>query len=473
MKDFCQILGPSQKALEINLTPEIYGIFAEIGAGQEVVRHFFRAGGAAGTIAKTISAYDMTVSDIIYGKGGRYVSYERLKRMLSRELNQLLERLTSVRDQKTTFFTFANTVSAKSYLNNTECHGWMGVRFQHAPGAGPSQIILHVEMLDRENVQQQEAIGNLGVNLIYSCFFNRDEHSSFIRSLMDGLSTDRIQIDMVKVEGPAFAHMDNRILALNLVKNGYCRAIMFNCDGTVVQVKDEVYKKNLLVVRGSFRPPTLVNLDMMKTGQKHLEERLKGDDDKAELLVLAEMSMNQLLERGEVKSQDFLARVDLLAGLNQSVLISNYENFYELNLFLAQANKNHHISFVTGVYNLLEIFDTETYQENPGQILEELGKLFGKRTDLLVYPSADDDDPKKLLTSREIQINETFEFLIKYLKANDFISDSRYHDPSISWIWSRTVLDMIQNQKKDWEKMVPQAVAKMVKEKKLFGYKPL
>ncbi len=467
---FCQILDPTQKALQINLTDSIYGSFAEIGAGQEVVRHFFRAGGAAGTIAKTISAYDMTVSDTVYGKGGRYVSSERLQKMLDREFEQLKDRLTDVRSSNTRYFNFANTVSAKSYKGGSECHGWLGVKFEHTPGAQPSNLIVHIQMLDRENVQQQEAVGDMGVNLIHACFFNREDPKNFVRSLMDSLTTDRLQIDMIKVDGPAFAHMDNRLLSLDLVKNGYCRAIMFNQSGEVDQIKDQIYKKNLLVVRGSFRPPTLVNLDMLKAGHTQFNKSLNAKEQ-GNVLELAEMSMNQLLERGEVHGRDFLARVDLLAALNQSVLISNYENFYELNQFLSVATRDHKIGFVTGVYNLLEIFDHEKYLENPGMILEGLGKLFGTKSKLLVYPAADDNDPDRLLNSEQIDIHENFHFLMKYLKENHFIEDVTDYDPSISGIWSRVVLDMIQTGKKGWESMVPKVVAQKVVEKSLFGHK--
>lgn len=464
------MLDASQKALEINLTDHIYGTFAEIGAGQEVVRHFFRAGGAAGTIAKTISAYDMTMSDTIYGKGGRYVSCERLEKMMLREYQQLGERLKNVRADHTCFFAYANTVSAKSYRGGNECHGWMGVRFQHEANAQASEIVIHVEMLDRENVQQQEAIGDLGVNLIYACFFNRQQHMSFVRSLMDGLSTDRLQIDMIKVKGPAFSHMDNRLLCLDLVKNSYCHTIMFNSEGEVVQIKDKLYKKNLVVTRGSFRPPTLLNLDMIKSAEEALIKKLPKEQQD-NVLSLAEISVNQLLERGEVDGEDFLARVDLLAALNQPVLISHYKNFYALNSFLAEANRQHAIAFVTGVYNLLEIFDANKQNHNPGGVLQGLGKLFGQSTQLFIYPAADDKDPKKLLTSQDVGLDARFDYLVRYLRENKLLEDLSNYNKDVFSIWSRKVLEMIEKGDSAWEQMVPEVVAKLVKEKKLFGYK--
>ena len=296
---FCQILTPKQKALEININDKIYGTFAEIGAGQEVARHFFQAGGAAGTVAKTMSAYDMTFSDIIYGKGDRYVSEERLKQMLEREYELLTERLGAVRPKGTVFFTFANTVAAKSYSGKGECHGWMGVRFQHKCGAKFSQLIVHVRMLDRENVQQQEALGALGVNMIHGCLFCIDDRSHFVNGLMDGLSKDRIVIDMIRAKGPAFpAEFDSRLLNLELVKRGFCHAVMFDENGDVVQSTDSIYKRNILLNRGSFRPPTHVNLDMLKCGFDNFKTTL-SDDQKDNILVLPEISMSRLLAEME------------------------------------------------------------------------------------------------------------------------------------------------------------------------------
>ena len=260
-------LDTGQKAFDINLDSSIYGTFAEIGAGQEVARQFFRAGGAAGTIAKSMSAYDMTVSDSIYGRSGRYVSKARLETMLSKEYDQLIERLHEQRGVDTKFFVFADTVAAKSFKYTAECHGWMGVRFQHETGAQASQMILHVRMLDHVNLQQQEALGILGTNLIYNCFRERDDRVQFVKTLMTDISTDRILIDYIEVKGPAFAGQDHRLWPLELVKRGYTESILFGSDGTILSAKDEFYKKKLLVSRGSYRPPTHFNMDMLEKGK--------------------------------------------------------------------------------------------------------------------------------------------------------------------------------------------------------------
>jgi len=469
---FCQILTPKQKALEININDKIYGTFAEIGAGQEVARHFFQAGGAAGTVAKTMSAYDMTFSDIIYGKGQRYVSEERLKQMLEREYELLTERLGKVRPEGTRFFTFANTVAAKSYSGKGECQAWMGVRFQDQAGAEYSQLIVHVRMLDRENVQQQEALGALGVNMIHGSLFCLDDRAHFINSLMDGLSKDRIVIDMIRAKGPAFPEgFDSRLLNLELVKRGLCHAIMFDENGEIMQSTDAIYKKNILLNRGSFRPPTLVNLDMLKCGLDNFKATLP-DDQKENILVLPEISMSRLLARdGDVDNEDFLARVDLLNALGHKVLISNFENHYQVSEFLQTYNRNHEIGIITGIYNLKLILDENEHKDYQTGLLGSLGILFGQHAKLFIYPAADDKDPKKLVCSEDIDFPKNLKSLIQYLRENQLLNDVEDFNSEYSGIWSRTVISMIQEGKKGWEKMVPEIVSKTVKEKKLFGVK--
>ena len=292
-----QTLGPKQKAFQINLDTTIYGSFAEIGAGQEVVRHFFRAGGAAGTVVKTMSAYDMKFSDDIYGQeknGGRYVSESRILKMLEHEFSLLEERLEDRRDT-TCFFAFADTVAAKSYGRKTRHHGWMGLRFQHEPTAPVSEIMIHVRMLDKENLQQQEALGYIGVNLIYACFHHTGSRELFVHSLIDNLSTDRIEIDMIRIQGPAFRGRDSRLFSLELVKRNFCKAVMFDAKGQVLQASDALYGKNVVLCRGSYRPPTLLNLDMLEKGTKSFREEINSDGK--DILVVPEISMSKLVER--------------------------------------------------------------------------------------------------------------------------------------------------------------------------------
>lgn len=460
-------LDTGQKAFEINLDNGIYGTFAEIGAGQEVARCFFRAGGAAGTIAKSMSAYDMTVSDTIYGKCGRYVSKERVETMLSHEYNQLIDRLDTQRGSETKFFAFADTVAAKSFKYNSECHGWMGVRFQHEPKAEASQIIIHVKMLDTINLQQQEALGILGTNLVYNCFRLREDRVAFVKHLMDDLSTDRILIDYIKVTGPAFREQDHRLWPLELVKRGLTEVILFGSDGSVLSPKDIFYKKNILVSRGSYRPPTHLNIDMLNTGKEIVCQKL-GEDEKDSLLVLPEISMSKLKERGQVISEDFLARVDLLASLGHTCLITSFATYGELSYYLNQYTSKR-VAFVMGYYNLQEVFNHEKYRDKPGGLFGGIGALLGHKTDLFVYPALSDDG-KSILKTKDADVIDEIKPLIDYLVHLNRIIDIEKYDKNHFAIWSRVVLRMIQNKEEGWEKMVPEVVAKTVKEKCLFDY---
>ncbi len=460
-------LDPNQKAFEINLDNSVYGTFAEIGAGQEVARYFFRAGGAAGTIAKSMSAYDMTVSDDIYGRSGRYVSRERLVTMLGYEFNQLKTRLDEKRGADSRFFAFADTVAAKSYKSTSECHGWMGVRFQHEVGAEASEIVLHVRMLDQVNLQQQEALGILGTNLLHACFFFREDRVTFVKSLIDSITTDRIQIDTIQVSGPGFSHQDHRLWPLELVKRGYTDTVLFGVDGKVLSTKDILYKQNVLVSRGSYRPPTHFNMDMLEKGQKAFCLKLK-EEECENLVILPEISMSKLKERGEVISEDFLARIDLLNHLGYRCLISSFATYGELSFYLGQYT-NKRVAFVMGYYNLQEVFNHEKYKERPGGIFGGIGALFGHHTDVFVYPAMSDDG-KKILTTKDADVIKDIKPLITYLKRIKRIQDIKDYDENHFSIWSRVVLKMIQNKEKGWEKMVPDVVAQAVKEQCLFEY---
>ncbi len=463
-------LGQRQKALEINLNPNLYGTFAEIGAGQEVARHFFRAGGAAGTIAKSISAYDMTMSDAIYGKeaSGRYVCEDRLQKMLDTEFNILIERLTEIRHKETQFFAFADTVAAKSYKGTGENHGWIGIKFQHKPKAKPSQVIVHISMLDAENVQQQEAIGLLGVNLCYAVFTDITDREKFIDGLMDGLTTSRVKIDMIRVEGDAFKGVDSRLLCLELVKKKLCEAVIFDVDGEVLQASDVLYKKNVLVVRGGYRPPTNLSLDMLECGLRKFKSSLPPVEQD-NIIVIPEISMSQLLDRGQVDNEDFLARVDLLSALGQRVLISNSDSYSDLNMFFTKSAKKN-IAFVMASYNLEEILNQSKYEGTRYGLIGSLGTLLEPKTKIYVYPACD-DETNEIKTIESMAVADELTFLLMFLKDNDLIEDITDYNPDVVSIWSRKVLKMIQDGTEGWEQFVPSSVAKTVKKKCLFGAK--
>lgn len=464
-----RVLSPRQKALQINLDETIYGSFAEIGAGQEVARHFFQAGGAAGTIARTMSAYDMTMSDAIYGATSRYVSQERLVSMLQAECSTLLQRLDIERGEKTRFFTYANTVTAKGYRGHGNYHGWTGMKFQDAPGGEPSQVIVHIKLLDTQNLFQQEAIGTFGVNLIHSCYYRKDSMGSFVASLMDSLTNERIQIDAIKVIGPAFQHMDDRLLSLELVGNGFTDVIMFNAEGKVVQPSEELYKKNIVTLRGGFRPPTLLNVEMLQKGVEQFRKNLP-EGERENVVTLAEISMNRLIERGALDSTDFLARIDMLASINQAVLISHFQHFHTLSHYLSGICRRR-IAFVIRVHNLQDIFDEENYKELDGGFLEAFGTMFGKNTQLYVYPEKADND-NVLLASDSVALSAPVEPLMAYFKNNRFIQDISDFNPKVANIWSRKVAEKIEAGDPTWKTMVPAPVAEAVCQSALFRLRP-
>ena len=482
-----QLLTTNRKALTVNLDAAKYGTFAEIGAGQEVARWFFQAGGAAGTVAKTISAYDMSFSDAIYGKAPRYVSRERLSLMLDHEYALLKERLATARGASTTFFVFADTVSAMSFKGNNECHGWMGIRLQTEPEGEPSDIIMHVRMWDKENVLQQQALGIVGVNLIYGAFFLRDNLDDFIVSLVDGVGTARIEVDMLKFSGPAFSLVDNRLTSLFLVKHGLTNAVMYGPGGEVLQPSEVLYKKAIMVERGSFRPVTHVNVDMINCAcaQFVQEPLVKGK----ELVVLMEITMNNLLAAGELDAADFLARVDLLGDIGFTVLISNYSEYYRLTSYFRRYSKEM-IGVAMGINNLVEVFNEKYYEHLEGGILESFGRMFRHAVKLYVYPMRKQAFARYLQTSapmpmpaaspnfashvlinaKNFQVPEKLGHLYEHLLENHYIDCITGYDEEILNIFSRDVLQRIKTGDSSWERMVPPAVADAIKKRKLFSY---
>ncbi len=455
-----------QKALQINLDKTKYGTFAEIGAGQEVARWFFRVGAAAGTIAKSISAYDMVVSDAIYGPTDRYVSRQRLKAMLDHEYQLLIERLDRKRGATTKFFAFANTVTARSFKQRDESHGWMGIRFQSVPQAGPCDIWIHVRMLDRENIQQQEALGIMGVNLIYAALYLHQNPPVLIGSLMDGLTSERVEVDMIRFSGPAFLKLDNRLMALELVQQGLANSAMFTASGEVVQAAEVLFAKPILVERGSFRPVTNVTVDMLHAAETQFlrEEHVQGE----EIVVLTEMTMRNLITEGRIDPQDFLDRADLLGVLGKNVLISNYGEYYRLAAYLFRYTKKM-IGIVMGVPTLRELFNEKYYTDLEGGILESFGRLFKNALKLYVYPLQDPANGA-LTTARNLDVAPHLRHLYAYLLENEFIEDICEYDRTYLSILSKDVLARIRASDAQWEQMVPPQVATMIKERGLFGH---
>jgi hypothetical protein len=461
-------VAPRDKALKVNLDPRFYGTFAEIGAGQEVVRWFFLAGGAAGTIAKSISAYDMQVSDAIYGSCARYVCRERLEAMLGYEQRLNLERLVGRRGDKTAFFAFADTVSARSFRGNNECHGWMGIEFQTRPGGSNQRILIHVRMLDAENAAQQEALGIVGVNLVYGACFLFDQPERLVESLLDGLSTKRIEIDLVDFAGDEFRQVDNRVMSLRLVQLGLTGAAMFSADGKVLQPSEVLYKKPVLIERGRFRPVTYVNLDLAAAALKAFESQ-SGDVARGETVAIMEIAMHNLLsDDGEVNLADFLSRADVLATTGHTVMISDFAEYYRLAAYLFRYT-NRRVGLAMGAMNLAELFDEAYYSNLDGGILESFGRLFKNNLKLFVYPYL---DPRSgdLVTIDTLDVPPALRQLYGYLIDRGCIVQLTEINHAYLHIHSPEVLRKIRRDNTEWEAMVPPKVAAAIKARRLFGY---
>ena len=458
-------IATDRKALQINLDPAKYGTFAEIGAGQEVARRFFRIGGAAGTIAKTMSAYDMTFSDAIYGPADRYVSRVRLQKMLDHEYHLLIERLDAKFGADKAFFVFADTVAARSFKERSESHGWLGLRFQSEPRAQPSQIIIHVRLLDQTNVEQQEALGVIGVNLLYAAFYQRFPEK-VISSLHENLPSGRVEVDLIKFSGPVFQSVDNRLMSLQLVSQGLTNAVMFKADGETVQPAEIFYKKAILVERGSFRPVTRATNDMLDGARRVFLEHCDCSED--EVVVLMEMTLENLLADGQVDHADFLARVDILRALGRTVLISKFGEYYRLAGYLFRYT-NRAIGLVMGVPSLIEILNEKYYTNLEGGILEALGRMFKGGLKLYVYPMVD-EVTGKLVTATHIEVARNLRSLFRYLIDNQYVQEITDYHPEYLRIYPADVLARLQSGDSSWEQMVPPEVVHIIKKREFFGY---
>jgi len=459
-------VGTNRKALQINLDAKKYGTFAEIGAGQEVARRFFTVGGAAGTIAKTMSAYDMTFSDAIYGPTDRYVSRKRLWTMLDHEYELLVKRLDAKLGGDRTFFVFADTVAARSFKQHNESHGWLGVRFQTEPRGEPSQIIIHVRMLDESNADQQEALGVIGVNLLYGAFYY-SQPERLISSLQENLAPGRIQVDLIKFSGPSFAKIDNRLINLQLVSQGLTDAVMFTADGEMVQPSEILHKKAILIERGSLRPGTYATNDMLEGARgQFLKESGCSEED---TVVLMEMTLENLLSEGQLNHADFLARVDILGALGRTVLISKFGEYYRLAGYLSRYT-NRMIGLVMGVPSLIEILDEKYYLNLEGGILEALGRMFKHGLKLYVYPMIE-ETTGAILSATKVHVAPNLRALFQYLIDNCYIQEIADYRKDFLRIYPATVLAKLKAGDKSWEEMVPPEVAQIIKEREFFGYR--
>ncbi|MDB5282198.1 MAG: hypothetical protein JWO06_1273 [Bacteroidota bacterium] len=462
-----EVLSIKRKALRINLDGSIYGTFAEIGAGQEVVRNFFQVGGASGTVAKAMSAYDMTFSDAIYGSegSGRYVSEPRLHKMLDHEFGLLTQRLTDEKYDKKHFFVYANTCTTLNFKKNNHPHGWMGVKFQLTPDAEPNEVVIHVRLKGTDSLYQQRVLGGIGTNLLFACYWYHDQIEDFIDSLIDNLSTDQVEIDMIRMKGPDFANVDNRLLALQLVKKRYTDGTIFGADKEVYQPKDILYKKNILCLRGRFRPVTKVNEDMMHCALANFKAKY-GDIDN--LVMLSEITLNNLSDDIDFSNKDFLDRADILCSLGYTVMVSNCHKHDVLVKYLDHC-KPHSIGIILGILNIMELFSEKYYKNAPGELLHYFGEIFMRNATMLVYPYQPDKN-KPVITTENLKVPDKLKHLFAHLKDNKYLVDLEGYDPKVLQIFSPNVIQMIKSGEPGWEEMVPDTVADIVKERCLFDY---
>ncbi|MEZ4787284.1 MAG: TonB-dependent receptor [Flavobacterium haoranii] len=462
-----QIPSIKDKALRINLNESIYGTFAEIGAGQETVRHFFRAGASSGTIAKAMSAYDKDFSDAIYGieEDGRYVTESRLKKMLAHETKLIESRLGREKHPNKIFFSYANTVATIDFAKQYKGHGWVGIKFQVEPDEEYNEIILHIRFKESDARLQQETLGILGVNLIYGAFYKHNDPKRLLRYLYDHLDKDQLEIDTINFSGPRFANVDNRLMSLQLVKNGMTDAVMFGPDGKNILPAAVLYKKNILALRGSFRPVTKVNMNMyMKSYNMFIQEN-KVDEENT--FVVFEITLSNLKAEGEIDERDFLDRAELLCSLGQTVMISNFQEYFKVVEYFSNYTKAR-MGLTMGVSNLVEIFDEKYYRHLSGGILEAFGKLFYRDLKVYLYPMKDEEG--NIIDSDNLKVHPRMKELYKFFKFNGKVVDITDFEEQNLEIFSRQVLKMISNGDSGWEEMLPDGIAELIKTQRLFGY---
>ncbi|MFJ1437829.1 TonB-dependent receptor [Capnocytophaga canimorsus] len=468
-RDIEDIPSVKAKALRINLNENIYGTFAEIGAGQETVRHFFRAGAASGTIAKAMSAYDKEFSDAVYGveTDGRYVTENRLKKMLDYEIKLIESRLTREKHPNKLFFSYANTVATIDFSKRYKGHGWVGLRFQTEPQGNYNEIILHIRFHQTEARAQQETLGILGVNLIYGAFYKTNEPKKLLKYLYDHIDKDLIEIDMINFSGSSFKNVDNRLMSLQLVKNQMTEAVMFGPDGNNILPAEQLYKRNILTLRGSFRPVTKVNMDMYKKSLEMFLKEQKVNSNRTE--VIFEITLSNLCSEGELDEHDFMDRAELLCSLGQKVLISNFKEYYRVVEYFSNYTRAR-MGLAMGVNSLVAIFDEKYYRHLSGGILEAFGKLFYRDIKIYLFPMKD-PETGQIITSENLKVHPRMKELYKFFKFNGKVEDIKDYDDAHLNIFSKEILKMIEEGKSGWEDLLPEGVAQIIIEKGLFGYK--
>lgn len=453
-----------KKARAINLESTFYGTFAEIGAGQEVARYFFVAGRASQTIAKSISAYDMTFSDSIYGKANRYVCEERVSKMLDHEFELLTSRLDQKRGGDTRFFVLADTVATSSHNEaSAKCHGWIGIRFQLHPRGRVNDLILHVRMRDKSRLQQQEALGLLGVNLVHAAFRWTGNRSTLINELKENIGRERIEINVIRCVGEDVEKINERLLNLELVRNGLTEAVLFSEKGEIIHPGDTFFKKSVLIQRGTFRPVTTINQKLMESGIQQFQSQL---GDKTKCQPVWELTMNSLTSAGVDGEVDFLERVDALCTLGYMVLLSKFDLFYQVRSYLRDYT-DQPLAIIIGARHLEQIMNPEFYKSLAGGMLEGFSRLFDENTQLIVFPH---QTANAKLTAKTFEPPGDLKHLYNYLIGARKIIDVEKCEAVDTAIHSADVRKMLANKDPKWESYVPTSVRDLIKKQKLFGY---
>jgi hypothetical protein len=421
-----EIPETKRKALRINLDQNVYGTFAEIGAGQEVARNFFTAGAASGTVAKTMSAYDMVFSNSIYGveESGRYVSKSRLQKMLGHEFELLTERLIGEKYAGRNFFAFANTVTTLNFNKTNDPHGWMGIRFQATPGGEPNDIIFHVRLLDSDATLQQNVLGIIGVNLVYAAYFLRDNIQTMIESLVDNLSIGSVELDVINLRGPVFEKANDRLVNLYLIAKGFSSAAIFDRSANACQSNDLLYKKDIMILRTKYKQKSTPNFDLFNRAVEQFKRSQKIKDKS--LVVMIEVLMSNMLgEQKELSNEDlelFAQKAEELCATGNNVIVSNFTRNHKLALYLSRCRPSS-VGISTNIANLKRIFDSSSFPENyTDELLAYVSDLFSKNVKLYAYPYLD-KNTNEIITTHNMPVSEEAKPLFNFLTQNSYIRD--------------------------------------------------
>ena len=426
------------KALTLNLDPSTFGSFAEIGAGQEVARWFLIVGGASGTVAKSISAYDKEVSDDLYGSGSRYVSRQRLEAMLENEWAQLLTQLEKTRGSKTRFFSFVDTVSARNYAGTNDPHGWIGLRFQSQPGGPPNDILLHINMRDLSNALQQEAIGILGVNLIYAAFYQLATKESFFGGLAQDVVRERIEIDFVDFRGAAFASWDRPALLAYLVDAGLAEAVFFSGTGSSVPPTEVLYKKAVVLAPGYFghvdSAHGQIHAQLLAAGVQELRQEL-GEPSSAPIGIFCLTTAPLRSDESAPEIPNLLRRIDALLAQGGNVLLFRERELYTMTA-LVNRYTNAPVRVVAGLSLVIRAFN-DPYFHLKGTSLEALSRLFAQNVRIYAYPMTavalqeaiksfsptglEWSETNGWVSAKQLRVAPPFGHLYAYLLASNFL----------------------------------------------------